>query len=143
MGIKIYSRTLVLAGLSLFALPLVAQPPGGGQGGPPRVPKAAAPIDLTGYWVSVVNEDWKFRMVTPQPGDSNGVPMPAASRRIADAWDPAKDEAAGDACKSYGAPALLRVPGMLHITWQDDTTLKMESDAGTQTRILHFAPWKA
>ncbi len=56
--------------------------------------------------------------------------------KIADAWDPAKDEAAGDQCKSYGAPNILRVPGRLHVTWQDDQTLKMETDAGKQTRIF-------
>jgi hypothetical protein len=32
----------------------------------------------------------------------------------------------------------MRVPGRLHITWQDDTTLKIETDSGTQTRLLHF-----
>jgi hypothetical protein len=124
------------------SLPLLAQPPGG-RGGPPQVPKAAAPIDLTGYWISIVNEDWRYRMVTPAPGDYQGVPINAASRKVADAWDPAKDEAAGDQCKSYGAPALIRVPGHLHITWQDDNTLKMETDAGTQTRLFHFGNFKA
>ena len=85
----------------------------GGRGGaqPPQSPKAAALIDLTGYWVSVVTEDWRYRMVTPAPGDYQGVPMTAEARKIADTWDPAKEEASGDVCKSYGAPALLRVPG--------------------------------
>jgi hypothetical protein len=58
---------------------------------------------------------------------------------MADAWDPAKDEAAGNQCKAYGAPALMRIPGRLHITWQDDSTLKVETDAGTQTRLFHFS----
>ena len=137
-----HTISIRLLALAVFGMSLAtAQPPGGG--GPPRAPKAAAPIDLTGYWVSIVNEDWKFRMVTPAPGDYNGVPMTAASRKIADAWDPAKDEAAGDACKSYGAPALLRAPGTIHITWQDDNTLKLDADAGTQTRLFHFGNWKA
>lgn len=115
---------------------------GGGGGRGPATAKAAAPVDLTGYWVSIVNEDWRFRMVTPAPGDYMGVPMTAASRQVADAWDPAKDEAAGEQCKSYGAPALLRVPEHLHITWQDDQTMKLETDAGTQTRLFHFGDWK-
>jgi hypothetical protein len=102
-----------------------------------------APIDLTGYWVSIVDEDWRFRMVTPSPGDYQGVPMTAAARRVADAWDPAKDEAAGEQCKSYGAPAILRVPEHLHFTWQDDQTLRLDTDAGTQTRLFHFGDWKA
>ena len=102
-----------------------------------------APIDLTGYWVSIVDEDWRFRMVVPPPGDYNGVPMTAAARRVADAWDPAKDEASGDLCKAFGAPAILRQPEHLHFTWQDDRTLKMDTDAGTQTRLFHFGDWKA
>jgi hypothetical protein len=112
----------------------------GGRGGaqaPPN-PKAAAPVDLTGYWVSVVTGDWRFRMVTPPKGDYTSMPMNPAARKIADAWDPAKDEAAGEQCKSYGAPALMRVPGRLHITWQDDQTLKLEMDSGQQTRIFNF-----
>ncbi len=93
---------------------------------------------MTGYWVSVVTEDWMFRMVTPPKGKYLGVPLNAAARRVADAWDPAKDEAAGEQCKSYGAAALMRVPGRLHITWDNDTTMKIETEAGTQTRLLHF-----
>jgi hypothetical protein len=118
----------------------------GGRGGaaaPPQTAKAAAPIDVTGYWVSVVTEDWRYRMVTPAKGDYQGVPMTPEARKIADAWDPAKEEASGELCKSYGAPALLRVPGRLHITWQDDQTLRIDSDAGKQTRIFHFGGWKA
>ena len=136
-------RDRILALLIAFTLPVLGQPPGGGRGGPPPSPKAAAPIDLTGYWVSVVNEDWRFRMVMPPPGDYQGVPMTAEARKVADAWDPAKDEASGDQCKAYGAPALLRVPEHLHITWQDDRTMRLDTDAGTQTRLFHFGDWKA
>ena len=107
------------------------------------VPRAAAPIDLTGYWVSVVTQDWRWRMVTPAKGDYQGIQMTPEARKIADAWDPAKDEAAGEQCRSYGAPALMSVPGRLHITWQDDNTLKVETDAGTQTRLLHFGDYQA
>jgi len=101
-------------------------------------PKQAAPIDMTGYWVSVVTEDWKFRMVTPPKGNYAGVPLNAEGRKVADTWDPAKDEAAGNQCRSYGAAGLMRVPGRLHITWDNDTTMKIETDAGTQTRLFHF-----
>ena len=101
-------------------------------------PRAAAPIDLTGYWVSVVTEDWKFRMVTPPKGNYSGVPLNAEGRKVADTWDPAKDEASGNQCRSYGAAGLMRVPGRLHITWDNDTTMKVEADAGTQTRVFHF-----
>ena len=95
-------------------------PPGGGN--PPAAAQVAAPIDLTGYWVSIISEDWRWRMVTPAKGDYASVPINAASKKVADAWDPAKDEAAGLQCKSYGAPALMRVPDRVHITWQDQNT---------------------
>jgi hypothetical protein len=101
-------------------------------------PRANAPFDLTGYWVAVVTEDWRYRMVTPEKGDFPGVPVNAAARRVANTWDPAKDEASGNQCKSYGAAAIMRVPTRLHISWVDDTTLKVETDAGTQTRVFHF-----
>jgi hypothetical protein len=124
-------RCLLLAvgSAALFAQPPVA---------PPKPPRQAAPIDITGYWVSLVTEDWRFRMVTPPKGDYPGMPMNAAGKKIADSWDPAADTAAGEACRNYGAGAIMRVPGRLHITWQDDTTLKVEADAGTQTRLFKF-----
>ena len=111
---------------------------GRGAAQPPQPGQAAAPIDLTGYWVSIVTEDWRFRMLTPAKGDYASVPLNAEARKVADAWDPAKDEAAGEQCKSYGAPAIMRVPGRLHITWDNENTLKIETDSGTQTRLLHF-----
>ncbi len=101
--------------------------------------KASAPIDLTGNWVSVVTEDYRWRMVTPLKGDSASVPVNAEARKVLNAWDPGKDEAAGLQCKAYGAPALMRVPGRLRISWADDNTLKMDADAGTQTRLFHFS----
>jgi hypothetical protein len=109
----------------------------------PRTPKAAATIDLTGYWVSVVTEDWLYRMVTPAKGDYTSVPLNPAGRKLADTWDPAQDAASGNQCKAYGAPAVMRLPGRLHITWEDDSTLKIETDAGLQTRLLHFDATKA
>jgi hypothetical protein len=107
--------------------------------GPPLAPRAAAPFDLTGYWVSVVTEDWVYRMLTPAKGDiTSGVPVNAESRRIAGEWDIAKDEAAGEQCKPFGAAGLMRQPGRIHITWVDDNTLKADFEAGTQTRTLNF-----
>ncbi|HUQ51180.1 MAG TPA: hypothetical protein VM692_03095 [Gammaproteobacteria bacterium] len=105
---------------------------------PPASARAAAPVDFTGTWVSPVMEDWRWRMVTPLKGDAASIPVNAAARAVIDAWDPAKDEAAGDLCKAYGAPALLRVPGRLRIRWLDDDTLEIQADAGRQTRVLHF-----
>ena len=71
--------------------PGLAAQRGGGRGGPPPTGRAAAPVDLTGYWVSVVTEDWRFRMVTPPKGDYASVPLNAEGRRVADTWDPSKD----------------------------------------------------
>jgi hypothetical protein len=110
----------------------------GGPPQPPAPPRASAPVDLTGYWVSLVTEDWRYRMTTPRKGDYAGVPLNAAGRQAAEAWDPARDEAAGEQCKAYGAGGIMRMPGRLHITWQDDETIKVEADAGTQTRTLAF-----
>jgi hypothetical protein len=97
-------------------------------------------MDLTGYWVSVVTEDWKFRMVTPKKGVYETLTLNAQGRKVADSWDPARDEAQGETCRAYGAGNIMRMPTRLHITWADDTTLKVETDAGTQTRLFHFGP---
>jgi len=105
---------------------------------PTQTPKAAAPIDLTGYWVSIVSEDWRYRMVTPAKGDYQAVPMTQEAIKIADAWNPDADIAAGQQCRSYGAPAIMRVPGRVHITWENDRTLKVDTDAGTQTRMFRW-----
>jgi hypothetical protein len=99
-----------------------------------------APIDLTGYWVSLITEDWRYRMIPPAKGDYQGVPMTPAAVKLADAWDPRADQAAGLACKAYGAAAIMHVAGRVHITWQDDFTLRLDTDAGTQTRLFRFGP---
>ena len=135
-------KTIRFCILSVALLPAVvagsagAQAPNAPQRG--AAPRDAAPVDLTGYWVSVVTEDWLYRMVTPAKGDYASLPLNAEGRKVADAWDPARDEAAGNQCKAYGAAAIMRVPGRLHITWQDANTLKVEMDSGTQTRLLQF-----
>jgi hypothetical protein len=100
--------------------------------------KASAPVDLTGYWVSMVTEEWRYRMLTPKKGDYNRVPLNAEARKVADAWDPAADQAAGNQCRAYGAAAIMRVPTRLHVTWVDDSTLRIDTDAGEQTRLFHF-----
>lgn len=98
------------------------------------VPRVAAPIDLTGYWVSVVSEDWRFRMVTPLKGDYGGVPLTPEGRRVADTWDLSKD----GSCLAYGAAGLMRMPLRVHITWESAAVLKLETDAGGQIRRLLF-----
>jgi hypothetical protein len=108
------------------------------RGGPPATPKALAPFDITGYWVSLVTEDWRYRMAMPPKGDFAGVPLNGAGRQVADAWDPAKDEAVSESCRAFGAAGLMRMPGRLHITWTGDDTISIEADAGTQTRTIAF-----
>ena len=135
------SRLPLVALLAVTSLSMAAKAQPQGRGGPAAAnAKAAAPLDLTGYWVSVVNEDWRSRMVTPPKGDYRGVPITREALEIVNAWDPAADETAGNQCKSYGAAAIMRVPGRLHITWQDDNTLRVDIDAGTQTRLFRFGP---
>ena len=136
--------------LSVAALTLLLAAPshshaqggrGGGQRGPAPTPRAAAPIDLTGYWVSIVTDYWRVRMVTPVKGDPEAydiVPLNAEGMRVAKNWDPARDEAAGEQCKAYGAAGIMKMPTRLHITWENDNTLHMDTDAGTQTRLFNF-----
>ncbi len=137
-------KLLKLIALLPFLVPgvVLAQPPGppGARPPPPKTAKDAAPVDLTGYWVSVVSEDWRWRMVTPIRGDFQSIPLNTKGREVGLAWDPAADAAAGEQCKAYGAPAVMRIPGRVRITWADDQTLKVETDAGMQTRLFHFAP---
>jgi hypothetical protein len=103
--------------------------------------KAAAPFDPSGSWSSLVTQNWRLRMVPPAKGDYIGIPISAAGKKAADAWDQARDEASGNQCKAYGAPGLMNLPTHLRISWQDDNTLRVETDYGTQTRLLHFGIW--
>lgn len=129
---------LAVALLAIATVTVDAQR-GGGRGGPPPTARDAAALDLTGYWVSVITEDWKLRMVTPKKGVYDTLTLNAEGRKMADSWDPARDEAAGEQCKAYGAPAIMRMPGRLHITWEDANTLRIDTDTGTQTRLFYFA----
>lgn len=105
--------------------------------------RAHAPFDPSGYWVSVITEGWRFRMVLPGRGQYQGIPLNVAAKRFADAWSPIPDERDGQQCKAYGAPALMWMPERLHISWQNANTLKVQTDAGMQTRLLYFKPTAA
>ena len=131
------ARLLVLV-LVVGGTTVAAQRGGGAPPGPPLSAWAAAHFDLTGYWVPIITEDWRTRMTTAPAGDFQPVPLSAEGRKLAEAWTPAAD--AGDnACRAYGVAGLMRLPLRLHITWADDQTLRIESDAGRQVRTLHFA----
>ncbi len=107
-----------------------------------RPPSAeqAAPIDLRGYWVSLITQNWRFRMLVPGPGEYADVPLNEKAKQLADVWKAGPDEAAGKQCEAYGAAVLMRNPERLHISWRDAETLRVETDAGMQTRLLHFKP---
>lgn len=136
------AATVTAAVASVFALglmaPTLSAQQGGPAGGPPAAAQAAAPVDLSGTWVSVITEDWRFRMVTPPRGDFASLNLNAEGARVGNAWDPQADVAAGEQCRAYGAIGVMRLPTRLRISWQDPNTLKIETDAGTQTRLFHM-----
>ena len=125
---------MFIAAALLAGHPLAGQQPPAPE--PARTPRAAATSDLTGYWVSVVTEEWRWRMLTPPKGDYTSIPLSDEGRRVAFLWDPQTD----GSCKAYGAAGLMRMPTRLNLSWQGDDVLKVESDAGQQTRLLQFAP---
>ena len=103
-------------------------------------------MELTGYWVSVVNQDWRFRMMTPPKGDYERVPLNDAARAVADEFDPAlyggeNYQTSGIIdCRAYGAANVMRMPTRLRITWVSPNVLRVETDWGEQTRLFHFDP---
>ena len=126
-GVAVVCAATVFAGAPVMA-----------QQGPAATPQAAAPVDFAGYWVSMVTEDWRFRMMTAPVGDAASVPISDECERVAAMWDPAADIEAGEECRAYGAAGIMRMPTRLRISWEDATTLMIETDAGEQVRRLHF-----
>jgi hypothetical protein len=128
---------LLLIGVAA-SQPANPQPPPG----PPdtRSPRERAPIDITGQWVAIVNEDWRWRMVTPPVGDTASLPVNERGRAAAAAWDLERDKAEGNLCKAFAGPGLMRQPTRIRIAWEDDDTLRLEFDAGRQERRFEFTP---
>lgn len=127
----------MLAAASLLVAAMVASVDaqrGAGPAGPAPAAKAAAPVDITGYWVSLVTEDWIERMAPDSPPSGTGGRGGGGRGGGAPAARPVN----ADPCRAYGAGGSMRVPGRLNISWADDNTLKVDMDAGTQTRLLHF-----
>lgn len=134
---KVQTGLLVGAVVAVVqAAALSARPPQAAGAQALATARAAAPVDLTGTWVSVVTEDWEARMLPPAKGDYRTVDqvMNAQARTLADSWQPSMD----GRCEAYGVGGVMRMPGRLRISWQDDATLKIETDAGAQTRLLRF-----
>ncbi len=126
---------------------LAAEPaqPGASSESPPSAEQAAL-VDLTGNWVSVIDEDWHYRMMTPAKGDYLEVPLNSAARKVAAEFNPLLYGGANYQwsaiidCRAYGAPALMHMPARLHISWASPDMLRIQSDWGGQTRLLHFVP---
>jgi hypothetical protein len=127
----------VVVALLVTSPALLAQAPGG----PPAAAsgRAGAPVDLTGYWVSLITDFWRYRMLTPPKGNVDYLPITPEARKVAEAWDPARDEAAGEQCRGYGAVGVMRQPGRLRISWETDDVMRLDTDAGTQTRRFYFS----
>lgn len=126
---------------ALFAALLAAGPAWAQRGGPappPQTARDAAPIDLVGDWTALVNEDWRHRMFTGQRGDYDLVPLNAEGQRLADAWTGEAPPPDGRCLMAYGAAGVMRLPTHLRIDWENDNTLRIDLDAGTQTRLFHF-----
>src|SRR5688572_6197089 len=132
--------TMAVYGLvfTLFGRMLLAQQAQPSQPQAPRSARELAQVDLTGNWVAVITEEWQFRMITPPKGVYASVPLNPEGRKVTEAWDLAKDQAAGEHCKPFGAPALMRLPLRLRVVWADDSTLRLETDAGQQARVFNF-----
>ena len=77
-------------------------------------------------------------MITPPRGDFLGMPLNDAGIEMAMAWDPEADIANGMECKAFGAAAIMRMPTRIHVTWEDDDTLRFDFDYGQMTRLAHF-----
>lgn len=138
--VRQHSLLLFVAAMAvwLFGSPTYMYAQRGGQAQAPQPAREQAAFDPTGYWVSLITEDWRWRMLTAEKGSYPAIPLNAEGRRVADQWDPASDAAEGNACKAYGAGNIMRMPTRLHVTWEDDDTLRIDTDAGMQTRLFHF-----
>jgi hypothetical protein len=124
-----------MAALFAATLSSMAQPPG------QQIVQAArdrALADFTGNWVAQITEDWRWRMITPPKGDYTSLPLNAAGRAAAESWDLAQDVAKGEQCRPYGAGAIMRQPTRLKIAWASDEVLRVDTDAGQQTRLFRF-----
>ena len=78
-------------------------------------------------------------MVTPKKGVYDSLPLNAEGRKLADTLGSGEGrEPRVRQCRAYGAANVMRLPGRLHITWEDANTLRIDTDAGTQTRLLRF-----
>src|ERR1019366_10367665 len=95
--------------LSVVPAHMLAQEPADANPPAPPSAKAGAPEDLTGQWMSLVTEDWGYRMIMPLKGDFRGVPLNPEGKRVAGLWDPAKPDPPEEACRAYGVGGVMRM----------------------------------
>ncbi len=122
--------------LLLIMLSTTAMAQRGGSQELPLSSKQAAPFDMSGYWVSVITEDWRYRMMAAEQGDVGAVPLNQAGRELAEAWNPSENYL--ESCLAFGGAGILRYPGRLHISWEDEEILRIDFSAGGQSRLLYF-----
>jgi hypothetical protein len=137
------NRLRTLCGVAVWTVATLVLPPPavvaqGRAAGPPPTARGGALIDLTGQWVSVITEDWRWRMVTPPKGDAASVPLNPAGRGALTLWDLASDRSRNELCKAFGPPGIIRQPGRLRIQWENDNVLQLHFDAGNQIRRFQF-----
>lgn len=123
----------IAAAAILMPLLVLGGEPARVSASPPSA-KASAPIDLTGIWVSIVDEDWRWRMLTAPKGDYPGVPLNEAGQKVADSWDKSEE----GSCKAFGIGGLMRMPTRVRIRWETENVLRIETDSGLQVRRLYF-----
>ena len=130
---------MIAAVLALCVTPGLAQGGGGGSAAAAApTAREAAQIDFTGYWTAIVDEDWRHRMFTAQRGDYQLLPLNDAGQTMADAWTGEEEPSEGECLKTFGAAGIMRLPTHLEISWEDDNTLRVDLDTGTQTRLFYF-----
>jgi len=100
-------------------------------------PRDGTPIHLDrieGQWVAIVNEDWLWRMKTPDKGDFTSIPYNARAREVGNEWDPSMD----GSCLAYGAAGIMRQPMRIRVDWESDSVIRLQTDYGQQTRRFIF-----
>ncbi|MFL2840553.1 MAG: hypothetical protein ACJ0BT_01760 [Pseudohongiellaceae bacterium] len=102
-------------------------------------PRDRAPVNLTsqileGQWVSIVNEDWLWRMRVPEKGDFMSIPYNELAAEAGQTWD----ESMSNSCLAYGAAGIMRQPMRFRIEWESDSIIRLETDFGQQTRRFIF-----
>ena len=102
---------------------------------PRPTPRDAAPVDFTGTWDASHHRTGAADARAAKGDYARSLESAGGRSR---GLDPARDAAAGEQCRGYGAPAVMRLPGRVRISWESDTVMKLETEAGSQTRLFTF-----